>query len=325
MKKTALWVAVAATGAALAATAQANDDRSEVRVRVVEKGPCPTVEWEGDESLGLKVSKRGFLGVEITSLTPDLRRHFGVSDDEGVMIGKIVDDSAAQRAGLAVGDIVTRVDGRTIEGAWDLTAAIRESEGGDTVMVEYWRDGQVNQQSVTLDARETCTFDMSSVASSLEELKETLPGLHMRGLAISEGAMEEVMESLRDIDWEEHLGRFEAIHVEGLEERMKELEVRMEELGDHLELNGEHIEWRKIQVLEGAERDRIEHEIEVRTELNRARIEARRRAEEMAIHRVEARQLADEMARAAERTRAEAEALIEEAERTAEEGGGGPF
>ncbi|MEO1370723.1 MAG: PDZ domain-containing protein, partial [Acidobacteriota bacterium] len=233
MKNTALWMAVA-TGAALCGGANADESSSEVRVRVVEKRPCPAVQWQGDDRLGMAVEKRGFLGVEITSLTPDLRRHFGVGEEEGVMIGKIVSDSAAERAGLAVGDIITRVDDRTIEGSWDLTAAIRDREGGDTVAIEYWRDGRVAQQAVTLDTRETCTFDMGGFANSLEELQEVLPGLHMRGLAISEEAMEEVMESLRDIDWEEQLGGFEAIEMERLEVRMEELEERMETLGQHL-------------------------------------------------------------------------------------------
>ncbi|MEO1085234.1 MAG: PDZ domain-containing protein [Acidobacteriota bacterium] len=332
MKKTALLMAVA-TGAALAGGAHADESSSEVRVRVVEKRPCPTVQWEGDDQLSMAVEKRGFLGVEITSLTPDLRRHFGVDEEEGVMIGKVVDDSAAARAGLAVGDIITRVDGRTIEGSWDLTAAIRDNEGGDTVAIEYWRDGRVAQESVTLGTRETCTFDVSGFAESLEELHEVLPGLHMRGLAISEEAMEEVMESLRDIDWEEQLGHFEAIEMERLDVRMEELEARMEALGEHLGREGERIRIREVEVLGEAERAQIEREIEIRTELSRVRAEARRAAAEasrsdaasadVAARAAAARAEARAAAEAAAEARAEAAALVEEAARAAREEGGG--
>lgn len=331
MKTSHLMLALAA-GAALAGTAQAGDEDRDVRVHVVEKTPCPIVEMKGDgadhlQGLGMKVQKRGFLGVEITSLTPELRSHFGVSEDEGVMIGKIVDDSAAFRAGLQVGDIITRVGDETIEGAWDLTAAIRGSGGGETVMIEYWRDGAVNQQSVVLDARETCTFDMSGIATSLEELHEVLPGLHLRGLEISEEAMEEVMESLRGIDWEEHLHKLEAIRVEDLDIRMEELHERMEELGERLGREGERIRIEQIRVLEDAEREQLEREIEVRTELNRARIEARREATEAALRAAEARAELHEAARARAEARIEAETVIREAAKAAEEakseGGGG--
>lgn len=333
MKKTAVVMALAA-GAALAGGAHADESKTEVRVRVVEELPCSTAKWQGDDSLGLKVTKRGFLGVEITSLTPDLRRHFGVNEDEGVMIGKVVDDSAAFRAGLEVGDIVTRVDGRTIEGSWDLTSAIRESATGETVSIEFWRDGTVNQLAVTLDERETCTFDMSSVASSLEELQDVLPGLHMRGLEIGEEAMEEVMDSLRDINWEEHLQELEEVHVKGFGVRMEELEERMEELGEHLERESERIHVRRMRVVEEADRQRIEHEIEVRTELSRARAEARRETLEARREGVEARRSAVEAARVEDESRvrasADAKAVIEEAERAQaeeararEEGGNG--
>jgi len=60
----------------------------------------------------------GFLGVQLTDLTAELRTHFGVAADAGVMVAKVVDDSAAFRAGLAAGDIITRVDGESIGSSW---------------------------------------------------------------------------------------------------------------------------------------------------------------------------------------------------------------
>ena len=67
----------------------------------------------------------GFLGVRLAELTPELRVHFGVAEDAGVMISRVLGDSAAQAAGLSVGDIVTRVDGREIASTSDLGRAIR--------------------------------------------------------------------------------------------------------------------------------------------------------------------------------------------------------
>ncbi len=95
-----------------------------------------------------------FLGVQLSELTPELRTHFGVPDDAGVMVGKVVDDSPALRAGLEVGDIVTAVGGEPVASASALSRAIRDNEDGDTVVLEVWRDGQVQKMDATLEERE---------------------------------------------------------------------------------------------------------------------------------------------------------------------------
>ena len=96
----------------------------------------------------------GFLGVQLTDLTPELRSHFGVPEDEGVMVGRVVDDSPAFDAGLAAGDIIIGVDGESIGSSMDLTRAIRSREEGDTVSLEVWRDGSFSIITATLDEQE---------------------------------------------------------------------------------------------------------------------------------------------------------------------------
>lgn len=93
----------------------------------------------------------GFLGVQLTELTPELRTHFGVDQEEGVMISKVVEDSAAFRAGLTVGDIITRVEGEPVGSGRDLMRAVRSHEEGETVILEIWRQGGFETLSATLD------------------------------------------------------------------------------------------------------------------------------------------------------------------------------
>lgn len=93
----------------------------------------------------------GFLGVQLTDLTPELRAHFGVATDEGVMVAKVVDDSAAFRAGLAAGDIITRIEGEPMGSSGAITHAIRSREEGETVTLEVWREGAIETLSATLD------------------------------------------------------------------------------------------------------------------------------------------------------------------------------
>ena len=119
---------------------------------------------DGGARLHLQHGGGAFLGVQLSDLTPELRAHFGVPEDAGVMVGKLVDGSPALRAGLEVGDIVTAVDGETIDSASALARAIGGHEDGDTVVLEVWRDGRMEKIGATLEERER-RVEVSSAAA----------------------------------------------------------------------------------------------------------------------------------------------------------------
>ncbi|MXX75089.1 MAG: PDZ domain-containing protein [Holophagales bacterium] len=120
---------------------------------------------ERGSRLHLRHGGGAFLGVQLSDLTPELRTHFGVPEDAGVMVGKLVDGSPAFRAGLEVGDIVTAVDGEPVASAAALAGAIRGHEDGNTVVLEVWRDGRMQKISATLEERER-RVEMSSAVSA---------------------------------------------------------------------------------------------------------------------------------------------------------------
>ncbi len=113
-----------------------------------------------------------FLGVQLSDLTPELRTHFGVPEDAGVMVGKLVDGSPAFRAGLEIGDVVTAVYGEPVASASALARAVRGHEDGDTVVLEVWRDGQMQKISATLEEREReRRVEMSSAEAGEHEAR----------------------------------------------------------------------------------------------------------------------------------------------------------
>jgi membrane-associated protease RseP (regulator of RpoE activity) len=131
-------------------------DRQVRRVVVVnEDGKEKVIELDG---LGMR---RGYLGVGLTDLTPELRTHFGVPEDAGVMISKVEPGSPAEKAGMKVGDILTSVDGKEIKSSWDVQWKIRAQEEGQPVPVEIWRNGKVQTLSATIEKRERSEVDMS--------------------------------------------------------------------------------------------------------------------------------------------------------------------
>jgi membrane-associated protease RseP (regulator of RpoE activity) len=92
--------------------------------------------------------RHGYLGVGLVEMTPDLRSHFGVGRDAGVMVGSVEPDSPAAKAGVEVGDIILKANGESIESSHDLSRAVRGKKAGDTIQLEVSR----NRTNKTLTA-----------------------------------------------------------------------------------------------------------------------------------------------------------------------------
>ena len=74
-------------------------------------------------------------GIRADSLTPQLREFFGVRSGEGVLIASVDLNSAAARAGLLAGDVVTAVDGKSVLSPQDFTREVRSKTGAFSLKV----------------------------------------------------------------------------------------------------------------------------------------------------------------------------------------------
>ncbi|MCA9751310.1 MAG: PDZ domain-containing protein [Gemmatimonadetes bacterium] len=92
----------------------------------------------------------GYLGVRLQSIEGGLAEALDREDGEGVLVSQVEDDSPAAAAGLEKGDIVTKFDGKEVEGPGDLSRAVRKMDAGAKVKVEYIRDGKTRTSEVTL-------------------------------------------------------------------------------------------------------------------------------------------------------------------------------
>ncbi|MFN3714083.1 MAG: DegQ family serine endoprotease [Alcanivoracaceae bacterium] len=120
--------------------------------------------------------RRGSLGVNIQDLTAELAEAFGVkADQRGVVITQVVEDSAAEDAGLKAGDVVVAVDGRPVRRAADLRNKVGMSPVGDRITLTLMRDGRERQ--ITAVIRET-----SQITSDGGSLSKYLNGASIRNL-----------------------------------------------------------------------------------------------------------------------------------------------
>ena len=72
------------------------------------------------------------------------------NDDKGVVLGGVVEESAAEKAGLAEGDIVTTIGGKAVKSFSELAATIKEHKPGEEVIIQYIRNGESRSANVTL-------------------------------------------------------------------------------------------------------------------------------------------------------------------------------
>lgn len=216
--------------AALTGAAQADDKEPRKaerrRVVVVDKDGKRQV-FEGDGPL----MRRGYLGVSLTELTPELRTHFGAPDDAGTMVSKVEPGSPAEKAGIRVGDILTSVDGQEVKSSWDIMAKVRRLEDGQQVPVEIWRNGRAQNLTVTIVERERPELDMApffirggedgkpmAFHFDAEELKDLPRAFKIDG---PEGErFRRLLSSPREME---------------LEKKLKELEKKIDELQKQLE------------------------------------------------------------------------------------------
>jgi Do/DeqQ family serine protease len=96
-----------------------------------------------------KVS-RGYLGILIQDVTPDLAKAFNLSSTDGVLVGDVSADSPGAKAGLRNGDVVVAVNGQSVTDAQDLRLRVSQIAPGTSVRLDIMRDGQRQQINATL-------------------------------------------------------------------------------------------------------------------------------------------------------------------------------
>ena len=89
------------------------------------------------------------LGVQIVETTPELREHLGGDADHGALVGKVIVDTAAEKAGLATGDLILSVNGKSVRNAVNVIAALRTKDG-ETIDLEVVRDHRTMRLQATL-------------------------------------------------------------------------------------------------------------------------------------------------------------------------------
>jgi serine protease DegS len=96
---------------------------------------------------------RGWLGIEIQTLTPELAESFGIPGGSGLVIAGVLPNGPAARAGLQPGDIITRINDQPVADARSALNLIAQSVPGTTIQLKGLRNGKTLEVKATVSKR----------------------------------------------------------------------------------------------------------------------------------------------------------------------------
>jgi serine protease Do len=121
---------------------------------------------------------RGWLGVGIQPLTPELARKFGVPEQEGVLVNEVFEKDPAAAAGIKAGDVITRIEGSVIDSPNRLSRIVAGLLPGAKAHVEVVR----NQERIVVEVALTERRDHATVASLPQSRSESKLGVDVQDL-----------------------------------------------------------------------------------------------------------------------------------------------
>jgi serine protease Do len=93
---------------------------------------------------------RGFLGVTIQPVTPELAKEFNLPEQTGALIGGVSPNSPAAKAGLQAGDVITEFDGKKVTDSRNLRLMVAQTAPNSKVSLKLLRDGKERTLSASL-------------------------------------------------------------------------------------------------------------------------------------------------------------------------------
>jgi serine protease Do len=129
------------------------------------------------------IAQRGFLGINIKEVTPEMAKQLKLESLDGVYLTHVIEGGGAFDAGLKEGDILLKVNNKAITSVAELQEVVGGMRPGDMVNVLYYRTGSVQEKKVTLK-NDRNTTDLNKYADQRNTMKKY--GFEVRNLTMEE-------------------------------------------------------------------------------------------------------------------------------------------
>ncbi len=109
---------------------------------------------------------RGWLGVSIQEITPELAKSFGIKEKKGALVAEVFKDSPADKAGIEQGDVIVEFDGKEIAESKDLPAIVANTPVGKAVSIKLWKNGKVVAKDVKIGEMDEKTTEVAKTTGN---------------------------------------------------------------------------------------------------------------------------------------------------------------
>lgn len=103
------------------------------------------------------VSDKAYMAITCGTMTAEMAAQYQYDVDTGVFVYSVVSGGAGEKAGLRMGDVITKLNDTAITTRTDLTAALKNYRAGDTATLQVYRGGSYVDVTITFDARPQTT------------------------------------------------------------------------------------------------------------------------------------------------------------------------
>jgi serine protease Do len=121
---------------------------------------------------------RGWLGVMVQKITPELAKSFGLSQSEGALVGDVIPDGPAAKGGIKRGDVIVRFDGQQVKDMEDLPKIVAATIPNSVVDVEVIREGSQLTLRISIelleDLQDTVVAKADLLGLQVQDITEEL-------------------------------------------------------------------------------------------------------------------------------------------------------
>ena len=129
---------------------------------------------------------RGWLGVKIQTVTDEIADSVGLKKAIGALVMEVSKDSPADKAGIKVGDVITRFDGKEVKEMRQLPRMVAETKKDKTVAIEFWRNGKSQTAELTVGELKEEAENAEGKDKNGDETKQvTEPTKEILGMSIA--------------------------------------------------------------------------------------------------------------------------------------------
>jgi len=181
---------------------------------------------------------RGWLGVTIQNLTPELAKHFGIKSKEGVLVSDVLEKSPAEKGGMKSGDLIIKYDGKDVEDSVSLRTMVAQTTPDREVKVVVIRNekekeltikiGELPENVATVGKEVSSSLDGVTVQDISPDIREklNLPE-RITGIVVTNVAPDSPVQGvLRPGDVIREINRKEVNNVKDFRDIMKNIKAK---------------------------------------------------------------------------------------------------